>query len=134
MPASRNQMLGDFLKAAREAARLTLREVEEKTGGHIKNGYLSQIENRLISRPSPNILWELAELYGLGYAELLKRAGHRVPEQSVAAWDQTIAGLPLSAFRDLDEDDRRELLEYLAFLRQRKKRHGQDTPERSRRR
>ncbi len=124
MPSSKDRTLGDFLKSAREAARLTLREVEAKTDGRVKNGYLSQIENHQVVRPSPNILWELAELYGLDYAELLRKAGHRVPEPGVRGQNRVVPGIPLSALRDLDEEDRSDLLEYLAFLKQRKKVHG----------
>lgn len=69
--------LGPYLKSARRSVGLTLRDVEAKTD--ITNGYLSQIENQLIAKPSPNVLFQLAELYGVEYSDLLVRAGHRVP-------------------------------------------------------
>jgi HTH-type transcriptional regulator, competence development regulator len=113
--------LGAYLKNLRDAAGLTLRDVEDKTGGVVKNGYLSQIENGAINRPSPGILYELAQVYGVSYRILLARAGHRVPEDEVAPDQRAIADLPLRAFAELDAEDRQALVEYAAFLRQRKK-------------
>ena len=115
------EAFGSYIKALREAVGLTLRAVEDKTNRVVKNGYLSQIEKGMINRPSPGILYELAQAYGVSYRELLARAGHRVPEEKVAADQQAVAGLPLHAFADLDEEDRQTLLEYAAFLRQRRK-------------
>lgn len=115
--------LGNYLRRAREAAGLTLREVEEKTGRIVKNGYLSQIENGAITRPSAGILYELAQVYGISFGEMLVRAGHRVPEQEVAPEQRAIADLPLRAFEGLDEEDRQALIEYAAFLRHRRKAH-----------
>jgi HTH-type transcriptional regulator, competence development regulator len=113
--------LGAYLKDLRDAAGLTLRDVEEQTGGTVKNGYLSQIEKGLINKPSPGILFELAEVLGVSYRLLLIYAGHRVPEEQVTPDQRAIADLPLRAFAELDAEDRQALIEYAAFLRQRKK-------------
>jgi HTH-type transcriptional regulator, competence development regulator len=113
--------LGTYLKDLRDAAGLTLRDVEEQTGGAVKNGYLSQIEKGLINKPSPGILFELAEVLGVSYRLLLIYAGHRVPEEQVTPDQRAIADLPLRAFAELDAEDRQALIEYAAFLRQRKK-------------
>jgi transcriptional regulator with XRE-family HTH domain len=122
MPRQTNpEEFGAYLKTVREALGLTLREVEDKTNRTVKNGYLSQIEKGLINRPSPGILYELAQAYGVSYRELLVRAGHRVPDEQVSPEHRALADLPLRAFEDLDEEDRQTLLEYAAFLRQRKK-------------
>jgi transcriptional regulator with XRE-family HTH domain len=112
---------GAYLKDLRDAAGLTLRDVEEQTGGVVKNGYLSQIEKGLINKPSPGILFELAEVLGVSYRILLIYAGHRVPEEQVTPDQRAIADLPLRAFAELDAEDRQALIEYAAFLRQRKK-------------
>ncbi|MDP8928032.1 MAG: helix-turn-helix domain-containing protein, partial [Actinomycetota bacterium] len=98
--------LGRYLKSLRNATGLSLRQVEEKTGGIVKNSYLSQIENGDIHRPSPDILYELASVYGVSYRELLERAGHRVLNDDVTASERPVAGLPLRAIADLDESDR----------------------------
>jgi transcriptional regulator with XRE-family HTH domain len=112
---------GAYLRAVREAAGLTLRQVEEGTDRVVKNAYLSQIESGAINRPSPGILYELARVYGISYRDLLVRAGHRVPDTDVKPDRQALAGLPLRAFAQLDDEDRQALIEYAAFLRQRKR-------------
>lgn len=122
MPPMTSDDFGRYLKSLRGAAGLTLRQVEQKTGGVVKNSYLSQIENGDINRPSPDILYELAGVYGVSYRELLERAGHRVPSEDVDERDRSVAGLPLRALADLDEGDREELLNFIGYLQSRKKR------------
>jgi len=112
---------GAYLRDLRDAAGLTLRDVEEQTGGVVKNGYLSQIEKGTINKPSPGILFELAQVFGVPYRVFLIYAGHRVPEEQVNPDQRAIADLPLRAFAELDAEDRQALIEYAAFLRQRKK-------------
>lgn len=109
--------LGLFLKASREATGLTLRQVEVKTDGRVKNGYLSQLEGGHIVRPSPEVLWHLGQAYGLQYQELLRRAGHRVPVESVPERRRAINGIPLSALQDLTPAERDELVRYVSYLR-----------------
>jgi transcriptional regulator with XRE-family HTH domain len=119
--------LGDFLKDSRQAMHLTLRDVEAKTDKAVTNGYLSQIEKNSIKRPSPNVLYHLARVYGLDYRDLLQRAGHHVPTTSntaAEAQQAELAGLPLRALAELDDDERRELTEYIAWMRQRRNRRS----------
>ena len=52
---------------------MTLREVEESTG--VSNGYLSQLENDKIKKPSANTLYTLAELYCIDFDSLMVAAG-----------------------------------------------------------
>lgn len=113
--------LGEYLRELRRVAGLTLRQVQDRTRGQVKNGYLSQIENGLIGRPSPDILYDLAETYGVDYNDLLLRAGHRVARTELIAERQSLAGLPLSAVAELDEEDQQALRDFVAFLRSRKK-------------
>jgi HTH-type transcriptional regulator, competence development regulator len=112
------------LKGAREALGLSLREVEHKTDRQIKNAYLSQIENDQVERPSPAILYQLAEAYGLDYGDLMQRAGHRVPREQTFAKERAPAGIPLRAITELDEEDQELLREYVAFLQHRRKGRG----------
>jgi hypothetical protein len=58
----------------------------------------------------------LAEAYGVDYADLLARAGHRVPTDR-GTGGGTVAGLPLRALEDLTEQEKAQLLQYVAFLR-----------------
>jgi transcriptional regulator with XRE-family HTH domain len=121
---TRESSLGEYLKDSRDAVGLTLRQVEERTEGRVKNGYLSQVEGGHISRPSPEILWHLAEAYGVSYADLLARAGHRVPTEAVPDRRRVINGIPLSALQELTPGERDELVRYLSYLRHR--RRGED--------
>lgn len=61
--------LGDKLKRLRIEKCYTLRHVENETG--ISNAYLSQLENKKIRKPSGNVLYKLAGLYGVSVDELL---------------------------------------------------------------
>jgi hypothetical protein len=55
--------LGALLADLRMAKGLSLREVEEATGGTVSNAYLSQLEHGKIQKPSPNVVRSLAEVY-----------------------------------------------------------------------
>jgi transcriptional regulator with XRE-family HTH domain len=112
---------GAYIKAVRESLGLTLRDVEERTDRAVKNGYLSQIEKGMINRPSPAILYEIARVYQVSYRELLIKVGHRVPDDQASDNPRMPEGFPLHLIADLDEEDQQTLLEYAAFLRQRKK-------------
>ncbi len=107
--------LGPYLKSARRSVGLTLRDVEAKTD--ITNGYLSQIENQLIAKPSPNVLFQLAELYGVEYSDLLVRAGHRVPTAVSGQRADLLNGIPLRALEDLTETEKDDLMDYLKYLK-----------------
>jgi len=111
------QSLGEYLKSARRGLGLSLRAVEERTGKAVTNGYLSQIESGMTVKPSPNVLYHLAKAYGLDYGDLLVRAGIRVPHNSETAQRGIAAGFPMDALSDLTEDERADLLKYIAFLR-----------------
>src|SRR5207247_5113393 len=65
--------VGHVLRRAREYLRLSLREVERRTGR--SNAYLSQIERGLIKQPDPVVLLELADLYRLDFMTLAQWAG-----------------------------------------------------------
>jgi transcriptional regulator with XRE-family HTH domain len=113
-----NEDLGKHLRALREATGLSLRDVQEKTDDAVKNSYLSQIEGGRIGRPSPNVLWHLAQVYGTDYNDLLTRAGHRValpPVPGTAlATDRDVA---FSLIEDLSEDEERTVREFIEFLK-----------------
>lgn len=117
------QTVGEYLKLARNAANLTLREVEIKTNKAVTNGSLSQIENGHTKRPTPNVLYHLSNLYGLDYADLLRRAGHHTPTEKTSG--SVAMNVPLRAIEELDDDERQELMEYIAFLHQRRKARGE---------
>lgn len=122
-PHPATQTIGEYLKLARNSANLTLREVEIKTNKAVTNGSLSQIENGRTKRPTPNVLYHLANLYGIDYADLLRRAGHHTPVEK--ALGSGVMNVPLRAIEELDDDERQELMEYIAFLHQRRKTRGE---------
>ncbi len=107
--------LGPVLRSRREDLRLTLRDVERKTG--LSNAYLSQIENGKITQPAPAVLAKLAEIYDLPYNQLMEFAGH--PSQ-VDSDKRTIVFKRIGKTEELSRDEEEELVRYLAFIRSRR--------------
>lgn len=112
--------LGQYLSSLRTMKGLTLREVEEATNNDISNAYLSQLENGRIMKPSPNILYSLAKIYGVRYDELMDKAGYIIASSK---GDKTSKGSRVAAFANetLTSEEQDELLDYLAYLRSKKK-------------
>lgn len=123
------QTLGEYLAAIRSIRRMTLREVEEASGNEVSNAYLSQLEKNKITRPSPNILHALAQVYVIPYDTLMEKAGYISPSTSIP--DALRSGGAVrhgraATFTDanLTPDEEASLLEYLAFLRTRRGKGG----------
>jgi len=117
--------LGPYLASIRLVRRLTLREVEEATGGEVSNAYLSQLENNKISRPSPNVLHALAKVLSVPYETLMEKAGYlapATPELDVlrSAPPGRKARQSVLEAENLTPEEEEALLQYLAFLRSRK--------------
>lgn len=117
--------LGPYLASIRLVRRLTLREVEEATGGEVSNAYLSQLENNKISRPSPNILHALAKVLSIPYETLMEKAGYLAP--ATPELDVLRSASPAKKARpsvldteNITPEEEEMLLQYLAFLRSRK--------------
>lgn len=112
--------LGTQLKSARVTNNFTLREVEEVTD--ISNAYLSQLENDKISKPSANILYKLANLYGIPFDQLLVTAGiiDKTTKPSQSKKTKSFETYALYS-QNLSEDEERQLVEYLRFIRFSKK-------------
>jgi len=64
-----NEWFGNYLYRLRLAEKLTLRQVEKKTG--ISNSYLSQIENGRRSIPTIPILIKLAKVYDVRLVDMI---------------------------------------------------------------
>lgn len=112
--------LGEYLLALRNAKQMSLREVEEATGGAVSNAYLSQLEHKRITKPSPNVLHSLAGVYGVPYEILMQKAGYIMgvaekPKQSRHGRAATFAN------KDLTAEEEEELLRYLGYLRSTRK-------------
>lgn len=108
------EKLGNFLKKKREESTLTLRQVEKATD--ISNAYLSQLENNKITKPSPTILKKLSKTYDTSYHRLMTIAGYPMEVEDEQITFRTSQGL-----EDLSRDEEKELLEYLRFIRQRRR-------------
>ena len=107
------ETLGNFLKKKREDLGLTLRDVEKKTT--ISNAYLSQLENHKITQPSPTILKQLSKVYGTSYPRLMEVAGYPLDNDDNKIMMRTSKGL-----EDITQEEEKELLDYLRFLRHRR--------------
>lgn len=110
--------LGAYLRTARTARKLTLRDVEELA--EVSNAYLSQVEGGRVVSPSPNVLFRLSKLYKIPYTELLRLAGYPVPTRSKPARATQFA----ARVGELSTAEEDALLEYLQFLRTKNPRGG----------
>lgn len=94
--------------------------MERATERRVSNAYLSQLEQGKIQQPSPTILQRLGAVYGVPYEALMEKAGYLLP-----AIDGESGGrrkrLAAFAIDDLTAEEEEKLLEYLAFLRSRKR-------------
>ncbi|WP_316225556.1 helix-turn-helix transcriptional regulator [Bradyrhizobium sp. SZCCHNS3052] len=112
--------LGQYLASIREDRDLSQRDVEKATGKVVSNAYLSQIENGLIKKPNPNILHALSELYAISYEDLMERAGYIAPTRSRGA-GQRHGRVATFAEHNLTDEEEAKLVEFLGYLRSRKK-------------
>ncbi len=112
--------LGEELRRLRNLKGWTLREVEQQTRKKISNSYLYQLEAGNVKEPSPNILYELALVYRVPYRNLMELAGYLVP---VSSRDGTRghASVAFKALGDLTDEEREKVLDYVEFLRQKKR-------------
>lgn len=114
-----NPTLGRYLASIRIDRKMTLREVEEATQKRVSNGYLSQIENDRIRKPSPNVLHSLAEIYSISFENLMDRAGYLM--SSTGRSDEKRHGrVATFAEYNLTEEEESELLQFLQFIRSRR--------------
>ena len=108
--------LGVTLRQAREVRELSA--VDAARAARISPAYLNRLENDAVKKPSPPVLHQLSEALGLPYAELMRLSGYRVPDGSTPAGNAEIGS---ALFANLTEDERDELLAYLAWYRTRRR-------------
>lgn len=113
--------LGQYLASIRADRDLSQRDVEKATNKVVSNAYLSQIETDQIKKPSPNILHALSELYAVSYENLMERAGFVVPTRSRTSGDERRSRVATFAGHNLTGEEEKELVQYLGYLRSRKK-------------
>jgi len=119
--------LGQYLWDVRQATGLSLRDVEQLSSKKVSNAYLSQLETKKITKPSPAILHDIALVYAPRlpqqvspanlYQRLMELAGYIRPRQES---EEPSGQLPTFAQSNLTAEEEQELLKYLAFIRMRK--------------
>jgi transcriptional regulator with XRE-family HTH domain len=107
---------GAILKQAREVRALS--SIDAARAARISPAYLSKLENDAVKKPSPHVLQQLSEALAVPYAELMRLSGYRVPGESEANPTATVGA---ALFANLTDDEREELLEYLAWYRARRR-------------
>jgi HTH-type transcriptional regulator, competence development regulator len=115
MSANTENSLGEVLKKSRELKGLTLRKVDEMTG--ISNAYLSQLENDKIKKPAADTLHKLAQTYRLDFNYLLLIAGlvEKITDENVSFGNYVFSK------DNLTNEEEKELINYLQFMRDRNK-------------
>lgn len=112
--------LGQVLRKIRQSRGHSIREVERKTG--ISNAYLSQLETGKIEQPSPNFLYRLSDFYSVPYDLLMKAAGYITSDTDTAGPKQRrLSAAALATMDDLTPDEENQVMEYIAFLRSKRK-------------
>ena len=108
--------IGAVLKQARDVRELS--GVDAARAAGISPAYLSKLESDAVKRPSPHVLHQLSEALGLPYAQLMRLSGYQVPGATEPSAAQEVSS---ALFADLSDDEREELLEYLAWYRTRRR-------------
>ena len=108
--------MGAVLRQARAVRALSA--VDAARAAAISPAYLNRLENDAVKRPSPHVLLQLSEALAVPYAELMRLCGYRVPGEVTTAPAETVGA---ALFADLTDDERDELLEYLAWYRARRR-------------
>jgi transcriptional regulator with XRE-family HTH domain len=102
--------IGSFIKAQREAAQVSIRQLAEKAG--VSNPYLSQIE-RGLRKPSAEVLNQIAKALRVSAEVLYIRAGILEPGEGNAVRDAVISDPAIT------ERQKQVLLDiYSSFLQQ----------------
>ena len=107
---------GTVLRQAREVRELTAFDAARAAG--ISAAYLSKLENDAVKKPSPLVLHQLSEALMVPYAELMRLNGYRVPGDANKEGGASVGS---ALFADLTDDEREELVEYLAWYRARRR-------------
>ena len=107
---------GGVLRQAREVRELSA--VDAARAAKISPAYLNRLENDAVKKPSPHVLHQLSEALTVPYADLMRLSGYRLPDESHANAAETVGA---ALFADITEDEREELLEYLAWYRTRRR-------------
>ncbi len=120
METQASPQLGPFLKKARQDMKMSLRDVEQATGNEISNAYLSQLEGGKVTKPSPHVLYSLSTALGVAYESLMERAGYIVPAATRPTGEKHGRAATF-AIDNLTPEEEAELLDYLTYIRSKRK-------------
>lgn len=113
--------IGSFIKAQREAAQVSVRQLAEKAG--VSNPYLSQIE-RGLRKPSADVLNQIAKALRVSAEVLYVQAGMLEPSEGSQVRDAIITDTAIT------ERQKQVLLDiYTSFVDQNDAAAPDDTPE-----
>ena len=107
---------GGVIRQAREVRGLS--SVDAARAASISPAYLSKLEKDAVKRPSPLVLHQLSEALGIAYADLMRLCGYLVPGDRD---DSATTSVGAALFSDITDEERDELLEYLAWFRARRR-------------
>jgi transcriptional regulator with XRE-family HTH domain len=107
---------GSVLRQAREIRGLSALDASRAAG--ISTAYLSKLENDAVKKPSPQILQRLGDVLAVPYADLMRLNGYLVPGVPEASIRSAASA---ALFDGLSDEERDELLEYLAWYRARRR-------------
>lgn len=99
--------LGDFIRAQRKSAEMSLRELAERAG--VSNPYISQIE-RGLHEPSMRVMRSISKALNLPLDTLLVRAGLLDEDPEAAAEATAKVEAAIAADPNLTPDQRASLL------------------------
>jgi transcriptional regulator with XRE-family HTH domain len=112
--------IGSFIRAQREAAQVSVRQLAEKAG--VSNPYLSQIE-RGLRKPSADVLNQIAKALRVSAEVLYVRAGILEPAMSSEVRDAIVTDTAIT------ERQKQVLLDiYMSFVQQNEAAHEENTP------
>jgi transcriptional regulator with XRE-family HTH domain len=111
--------MGATLKQARAVRELSV--VDAARAAAISPAYLSRLEGDAVKKPSPHVLHQLSEALGVPYEDLMRLSGYRLAGKPDG---QAVRTVGAALFDDLSDDEREELVEYLAWYRARERARG----------
>jgi transcriptional regulator with XRE-family HTH domain len=120
---SARQDIGSFIRAQREAAQVSVRQLAEKAG--VSNPYLSQIE-RGLRKPSADVLSQIAKALRVSAEVLYIRAGILEPSENSAVRHAIVNDIAIT------ERQKQVLLDiYISFCQQTERQQSEAAREES---
>ncbi len=112
--------LGKRIKQLRHALDLTHAQVAERAG--ISRSYVTRLEADQVDLPSKEVLPRLAEALGTTRDDLVRAAGYIDPPPTVL--DDPAMEIAFRHVETLPPEDREAVLEFVAFVLQRRRRRA----------